>query len=211
MKPVICPTVTAYDENQYKKQMNVAASLSQRIHIDLMDGHLAPTISPGLDKVWWPHNAWADIHLMYQNPMPELSRIKSLKPNLTIIHAEAHAHHMLFAGELHKEGLKAGLAILQNTPVEKVANILHSFDHILVFSGDLGHHGGHANLALLDKVKEVRALHPDAEIGWDGGITDKNVLNFVRAGVSVLNTGGFIQEAGDPKHAYDKLKKLVEP
>lgn len=208
---VICPTITAFDEAQYSKQVKTAVKLGHRIHIDLMDGRLAPTVSPGLNKVWWPHSAKADIHLMYQNPMNELASIIKLKPNMVIIHAEAHAHHMLFASHLHKEGIKAGLAVLQQTPVNAIADAIHSFDHVLIFSGDLGHHGGNADLKLLSKVDEVKQLEPDIEIGWDGGINDKNVLNFVRAGVEVLNVGGFIQNAGDPKHAYDKLKKLINP
>jgi pentose-5-phosphate-3-epimerase len=174
-----------------------------------MDGQFAPTHSPDLNHIWWPQQLSADIHLMYQFPMNQLEKIKELKPHLAIIHAEAQAHHMLFASTLHSEGIKAGLAILQDTPVDKIARVMHSFDHILVFSGNLGHHGGLADLTLIDKVKQIREHHPDVEIGWDGGINDKNVLSLVRAGVEILNVGGYIQEAGDPKHAYDKLKKLI--
>ena len=112
---------------------------------------------------------------------------------------------MHFAAELHKAGIKTGLALLHDTPVENAYQIMHSFDHILIFSGDLGKHGGHADLTLLDKVKKVRVHHPEAEIAWDGGINDQNAAVLARGGVGVLNVGGFIQRAEDPAAAYTRL------
>jgi ribulose-phosphate 3-epimerase len=146
---------------------------------------------------------------MYERPMEYLDQLIKLRPHMVVIHNEADVHHMHFAAELHKEGIKAGLALLQDTPVEYAHQIMHSFDHILVFSGDLGHHGGHADLGLLEKVKEIQREHPDAEIGWDGGINSDNVRQLAEAGIEVLNVGGYIQRADDPTSAYGKLKSLV--
>jgi ribulose-phosphate 3-epimerase len=206
---VICPTVTAYSEMEYREQMTRLKPFAQRVHIDLMDGEFAPVQSPGLDKVWWPHEFTADIHLMYQRPMDHLEQLIKLKPKLVIIHNEAHVHHMHFAAELHKAGIKAGLAILQDTPVDYAYQIMHSFDHVLVFSGHLGYHGGEADLGLLDKVAKIRAYHPEAEIGWDGGINDQNAKQLVSAGVKVLNVGGFVQGSDDPSRAYETLVNIT--
>lgn len=205
----ICPTVTAYDLDEYRTQINRLISFAGRIHIDLMDGQFAPTQSPPLDQIWLPQHKICDIHLMYKNPMDYLQQLIKLRPSMVVIHNEADVHHMLFAAELHKEGIKAGLAILQNTPVEHAEQIMHSFDHVLIFSGNLGHHGGEANLALLDKVRQVRLLHAEAEIGWDGGINDQNAKQLIAAGVDVLNVGGYVQKSSNPAAAYAKLKILV--
>lgn len=209
-KPVICPTITAYEPHEYREQMERAAELAKRIHIDLMDGEFAPSTSPGLDRVWWPHHITADIHLMYQRPFDHLDQLLKLKPHMVIIHNEADVHHMHFAAELHKHDIKTGLAILQDTPIEWAEQIMHSFDQVLIFSGNLGYHGGRADLELLNKVKFVRTHHPDAEIAWDGGIDDKNAKALHDAGVDVLNVGGFIQKSPDPKGAYDKLLEVLE-
>lgn len=205
----ICPTITAYDTPEYREQMKRVAPFAQRVHIDLMDGNFAPTMSPALDHVWWPHELIADVHLMYQEPMDYLEQLLKLKPHLVIVHNEAHVHHMHFSAELHKAGIRAGLAILQDTPIEHAYQIMHSFDHVLIFSGHLGFHGGEADLGLLDKVRKVRAHHPEAEIGWDGGINDRNARALVDGGVNVLNVGGFVQKADDPEAAYAKLKEVV--
>lgn len=207
---IICPTITAFDPHEYRSQMVRAAALAQRVHIDLMDGKFAPTKSPDLDHIWWPHELLADIHLMYQNPMDYIEKLLHLKPHLVVIHNEAHIHHMDFAARLHKENIKVGLAVLRDTPIEYAFQIMHSFDHVLVFSGKLGYHGGEADLGLIDKVQQIRKHHPEAEIGWDGGINDQNAKQLVEVGVDVLNVGGYIQKAEDPSSAYAKLKLVTE-
>lgn len=208
----IAPTVTAFDEATYNDQIGLVSSFARRIHIDLMDGSFAPTASPPLANIWWPQQLVVDLHLMYQRPMEQLETILHMKPHphMVIVHNEAEVHHMHFAAELHKEGIKVGLAILQDTPVEWAEQIMHSFDHVLIFSGNLGHHGGEANLHLLEKVKFLREVHPEVEIGWDGGINQSNVKVLADAGVAVLNVGGGIHKADNPKEAYATLKKTLQ-
>jgi ribulose-phosphate 3-epimerase len=207
---VICPTVTAFDLVEYRKQIHQASLFANRVHIDLMDGEFAPTRSPELEDIWWPYNVAADIHLMYSRPMEYLHQLIKLQPRMVIIHNEAEVHHMHFVAELHKEGILAGLAMLHDTPAEYAFQIMHSFDHVLIFSGKLGYHGGKADLGLLEKVKAVRAHHEDAEIGWDGGISDQNIRQLVEGGVDVLNAGGYIQKASDPEAAYATLTSSLE-
>lgn len=189
--------------------MNRIAPFAERVHIDLMDGEFAPTISPGLADVWWPLELRADIHLMYERPMEQLELLLKLRPNLVVIHHEAQVDHMHFTVELHKAGILAGLAVLHDTPIEDTYQIVHRFDHVLVFSGHLGHHGGQADLGLLDKVRKIHEHHPAAEIGWDGGVTADIAPELVAAGVAVLNAGGYIQNAPDPRKAYAKIKSAI--
>lgn len=205
MNSLIVPTITANNEQQYRKQIDQVKDFASAIHIDLMDGDFAPSISQPLSDTWWPLNMTAYIHLMYQNPMDYLAKLIELKPYMVIIHNEATVHHMHFAAELHKNDIKAGLAILKDTPIEWAYQIMHSFDQVLVFSGNLGYHGGNADMGLLDKVNKIKQHHPECEIAWDGGINDQNVGQLKDSGVKILNVGGFIQDSYDPKDAYDKL------
>jgi ribulose-phosphate 3-epimerase len=202
---IICPTVTAFSEHDYKEQLLRLTPFAERVHVDLMDGVFAPTLSPTLDEIWWPPELTVDIHLMYQSPMDYLEQLIALRPRMVIIHNEAQVHHMHFAAELHKAGILAGLAILHDTPIEYANQIMHSFDHVLVFSGHLGYHGGEADLGLLDNVRKIRAHHPEVEIGWDGGINDQNAKQLINGGVEVLNVGGFIQNSDSPAAAYQRL------
>ncbi len=202
---IVCPTVTTFDLREYRRQLDIASKLSGRIHIDLMDGIFAPTKSPALSEIWLPHVSVVDIHLMYQKPMDYLDQLVRLKPHMVIIQAEVDVHHMHFVAELHKADIKAGLSILQETPVENIYKIMHSFDHVLVFSGNLGHQGGVFDVKNLAKVAQIRSEYHDVEIGWDGGIDDQNAQKLLQAGVEVLNVGGYIQKSDNPERSYQKI------
>lgn len=206
---IIVPTVTAYSEHDYHQQLQKLRPFTQRIHIDLMDGDFAPSKSLDIADIHMPAGMTVDIHLMFERPMDVLEQLIQLKPSLVVIHNEAHIHHMHFAAELHRHNIKAGLALLQDTPVHFSQQIMHSFDHVLVFSGKLGRQGGTADLTLLSKVQAIRAYWPDAEIGWDGGINADNAGKLVKAGVDVLNVGGFIAHDDSPQSAYEHLVNAV--
>ncbi len=206
----ICPTVTAFDIGEYNRQMKVNTGFAKRIHVDLMDGIFAPSKSPDMDEIWLPPSVICDVHLMYQKPHDYLEQLIKFKPNMVIIHAEADAHHMHFAAELHKEGIKAGLAVLADTPIDSIEEIMHSFDQILVFSGNLGYQGGSAvDFGLLKKAEYIKEHHPGAEIAWDGGVSDQNAKQLADGGIDVLNAGGYIQKADNPQANYDKIMDLV--
>jgi ribulose-phosphate 3-epimerase len=208
--PVICPTVTAFDPHEYRAQIERLVPFAKRIHIDLMDGEFAPTKSPDLDQIWLPEEVVSDVHLMYQHPADYLEQLITLKPSLVVIHYEANVDHVDFAAKLEAAGIKAGLALLQKTAVDTATNILPNFDHVMVYSGHLGEHGGEADLSLLEKVRQIRNNFPDIEISWDGGISDQNAKQLVKAGVDVLNVGGFIQSSENPQEAYGKLEVLLK-
>jgi ribulose-phosphate 3-epimerase len=205
----ICPTVTAFNPHDYRAQIEMLEPFAKRLHIDLMDGQFAPTKSPDLEHIWLPEGIINDVHVMYERPTPYLEQLIKLQPSLVIIHYEAKLDHADFATKLRAGGVKAGLGILQRTSVAEVKTLLAGFDHIMIFSGNLGHHGSTADLNLLDKVQEAREAYPGIEIAWDGGITDQNAKELVDAGVDALNVGGFIHKAQDPQAAYAKLKAVI--
>lgn len=207
---VICPAITAEDADSYNQQVHKAASVSKRLHIDLMNGSMTPNSSVGIRDIWWPHHVKADIHLMYDRPEDVFDELVRLKPHMVILQNESSVHHMYFAARLHSLGIKAGLSILQSTPIEWAQQIMHSFDQVLIFSGNLGYHGGSADLELLSKVRFVREVHPEAEIAWDGGVNSSNVKQLVEGGVNVLDIGGFLMNDPDIKDAYGKIKKSLE-
>ncbi len=207
---IVCPTVTPIDAHEFREQLERVAIFAKRIHLDYMDGELAPVNSPPVESAWWPKNVLADLHIMYKRPQEHLAKIIRLKPNLVIVHAEAEGHFVGIAKALHDAGIKAGVALLPDTNVQMIAPSIEYIDHVLIFSGDLGHFGGVADTKLLSKVVEVKKLKKSIEIGWDGGINDSNAVLLSKSGVDVLNVGGYIQNAKNPAHAYAKLKTLVE-
>lgn len=208
--PVVCPTILAKDADEYRGQIAKVAKFARRIQIDLTDGQFAPsqTLQPG--DAWWPAGIKADFHLMYKHPEAAVENILSHRPNLIIIHAEAEGNFEQLAAYVHARHVKIGVALLPGTSPHAIVPALGIIDHVLIFSGDLGSYGGHANTSLLSKVHFLKNHKPELEIGWDGGITDQNVPQLVSGGVDVLNAGGYIQRARDPQHAFMVLERIAD-
>lgn len=206
----ICPTITAQEPHGYRTQVERVEPFAIRWHIDVADGDMAPRKLIELDKLWWPGNVQVDVHVMYKNPEQHLELFIVQHPRLVIIQAEAEGDFNRWSAALRHHGIEVGVALLPETPVSLIANALDKIDHVLVFSGNLGYQGGsHADLNLLDKVTELRRLKPLLEIGWDGGVNDENAAQIARAGVDVLNVGGFIHQAHNPQAAYSHLIELT--
>jgi ribulose-phosphate 3-epimerase len=205
---IICPTITAAEPHEYRAQIERVKPFARRLHIDLADGVFAPVKLIDLKHVWWPDSMQVDIHLMYESVAPFTKELLQLKPNMVIIHAESAGKFYEVAKPFKEKGIRVGVALLQDTEVHQIVPALPEIDHVLIFSGDLGHFGGHVNLALLSKITELRSHKPDLEIGWDGGIGEENARRLVIGGVDVLNVGGGIQRATDPAKAYATLESI---
>ena len=201
----ICPTITTNDPNVYARQVELTLSYAHRIHIDLADGVFTPNRLMNIEDVWWPGGVRADLHVMYERPFDHYQALMALRPQLIIVHAEADGDFLAFAAECHQHGIEVGVALLPETPVEAIQPALGLIDHVLIFSGHLGHFGGHADMSLLGKVQRLRQLKPQVEIGWDGGVNDQNARALALGGVDVLNAGGYLHGALAPKTAYLKL------
>lgn len=206
----ICPTVLAENPHQFREQIERVAAFAVEIHLDFADGTLTDMKTIDLSQAWWPHSMRADLHLMFKNPADQLETIIPLNPRRVIVHSEADIDYTDFADQLHQAGIEFGVALMAETPAEALRPHLEVIDHVLIFSGKLGHFGGEAHLELLDKVTEVKKLKRSLTIGWDGGVNADNAKRLAEGGVDLLNVGGFIQHAEDPLAAYQDLEKLLQ-
>lgn len=209
MAASISPAILAGTPEEYRRQIERVSSFATRVHIDLADGKFAPTRTIAIDQVWWPGGVRADLHVMYQRPFEHYKTYLSLAPQMVIVHAEADGRFVPFAELMHRHGIEVGVALKPESPVELIRPALEWIDHVLIFSGNLGHFGGQADLALVDKARLLRRLKPQLEIGWDGGINNGNAQSLVRGGIDVLNVGGYIQHAADPRMAYGMLARAI--
>jgi len=206
---IVAPCVTATDAHAYREQMARVAPFAKRVHIDFSDGILAPVKLVNPVQAYWPEGMLADLHLMIKQPHEHLETVISMQPHLVIVHAEAEGDLLGFMRQLRAVNIKCGVALLQSTPVQTAAELIADADHVLIFSGDLGHFGGTADLTLLKKVGDIRAITANVEIGWDGGVGLDNIAQLSLGGVEVFNAGGAIQRAPDPQEAYATLVKNI--
>lgn len=202
---VIAPTILAEDEAAYQAAVEKIHPFAQRVHIDIADGKFAPTFTITADRVWWPKEWVVDIHAMVTRPDEYLETLISLKPYMIIFHVEVEIDLVPILQRIKASGIHAGVALLRSTVPATVSAAIQAADHVLIFSGDLGHYGGTANLMQLEKVRLIKAIKNDVEIGWDGGVSPENIFMLIQGGIDVLNVGGAIMKATDPQAAYVKL------
>lgn len=209
MNASIVPTIDTPDIEEYRQQIGRVADFAVRLHIDCADGVMTPMSLVPIADIWWPGGVRADIHVMYKKPMEHLPALIALGPQLVIMHAEAEGDFEAASNTLRAHGIEAGVALMPETPVEYIIPGLDWIDHVLIYSGSLGTFGGTADLALLAKARQLKNLKPTLELGWDGGVNDRNAVELARGGIDVLNTGGFIHKSHDPHAAYATLEQVI--
>ena len=205
---VICPTITATDQTIFTKQLKEVQSITTRIHFDVSDGVFSPAKLIAPQNIALPDGVSADIHVMYQNPGDIIETLIAHRPQLIIFHIESE-HIDDAIDHVSGTGIKVGLAVLQDTPASAIRPYIEKIDHVLIFSGDLGHFGGKVDLSLLSKIEEIKNWRAELEIGWDGGINSETIGALVVGGVDVLNVGGAIHNQPNPGDALRNLQDIA--
>lgn len=209
MSSVIAPAILAENAQQYKEQVDRITGFAERVHIDLTDGEFAPTFTVGISELWAPEGWTIDIHAMVNKLDEYVPKLIALRPHLIIIHAEAEGDVLGALRQIKRSGIMAGLALLRPTVPQTVEELIKEAEHVLIFSGELGRFGGTASLMQLEKIRLVKMINPNVEIGWDGGVMVDNAYSLVQGGVNILNVGGTIQKATDPPAMFAKLQQEI--
>lgn len=206
---VVVPAVLADSAENYKAQVERLHGIGDRVHIDICDGEFAPSFTLSAAQVWWPQEWQADIHAMVARPSEHLESLVALKPHMIIFHAETSEDIVPVLQQVKKMGIKAGLALLKTTVPSTVQEAIAEADHVMIFTGNLGHYGGLASLMQLEKARLIRKIKPELEIGWDGGANVDNAYSLAQGGIDVINVGGALASAADPQEMYEKLVSEV--
>lgn len=201
----IAPAVLSENADDFKQRIEALQPFAQRLHIDISDGEFAPSFTVTSSEIWWPTDIPTDVHAMVARPSEHLAILGEKKPNMIIFHAEVQEDLTQSLQWLKQVGIRAGIALLKSTVPATVAPLIQMADHVMIFSGDLGHYGGTASMMQLEKVRLIRAINPNVEIGWDGGVTVDNAYSLSQGGIDVLNVGGTIAKSADPAATYQTL------
>lgn len=203
--PVVVPTITTADANAFRMNLARFSQFSKRIQVDASDGSFAPTTLVPLTDMEFPPDLKIDLHIMSARPSEHLSQILALRPSLCILHAEVDDNLAGLFAELKNAGIKTGIALIKTTYPGRVQNLISEADHAMIFAGELGRQGGIVDMMQTEKVALIRAIKPEIEVGWDGGINLSNIRAITHAGVDVLNVGSAITQSEDPAAMYQSL------
>ena len=205
----IVPTIMAETIDQLRESTARVQGFARRVHIDISDGEFAPTFLINEAQLFWPQGWEVDIHAMVARPSEHLQQLIQLKPSLIIFHAEIQEDIVALISAVKQAGIKAGVALLKTTVPATVEAAIKAADHVMIFSGDLGKFGGTASMMQLEKVRLVKRISPEVEVGWDGGVNVENAYTLTQGGVDVLNVGGAIANSQVPADTYNELVKEI--
>ena len=57
----------------------------------------------------------------------------------------------------------------------------------------------------MEKIRLIRDMKPEVEIGWDGGANMTNIRALAHADLDVINVGSAISQAENPAGAFQAL------
>lgn len=190
------------------------------LHIDIMDGTFVPNITLGFDLV----NAIKkvtdiplDIHMMVNEPSKFIDRMNLSENDILCIHYESEIHIHRTLEMIKNKGLKAGLAINPQTPVENIKHLTDYIDMLLVMTVSPGFAGQKMFMGAEKKVKEARKLLEewscsDTLIEVDGNISLPNGRKLSQCGadIFVLGTSALFLKDKTIIDAAEDFKAVLE-
>ncbi|MGM9767984.1 MAG: ribulose-phosphate 3-epimerase [Candidatus Cryptobacteroides sp.] len=205
----IAPSMLSADFLHLAKDVEMVDANADIFHLDIMDGVLVPNLSYGFPVV----EAIArlavkplDVHLMIVEPYKYIERFAKTGASMISFHLEAarkagrDAREIL--DQIRSHGVRAGIAINPDIPVEDLFPYLEKADFILVMSVFAGFGGQKFIETTYDRVRtlksEITRRGLDCEIEVDGGVSPSNAAALAEAGADILVAGSSVFKAADP-------------
>ena len=185
------------------------------IHYDVMDGMFVGSISfgePVLKSLRPLIRKPIDVHLMITDPIRYIDTYADLGADLITFHVEAADDVTAVIDKIHSRGLKAGISLKPDTPLEAVKPYLDKVELVLVMTVEPGFGGQGFLPQTLEKISELRYILDSRELDIylqvDGGINDKTARLCHTEGANVLVSGTYIFGAEDKAAAIWSLREL---
>lgn len=211
----IAPSLLAADFLHLEKDVALVNQYADLLHLDIMDGVFVPNISFGFPVVEAVARVAAtplDVHLMIVNPEKYVERFAKAGAAMISFHYEAVREGSAALIETIQDlGVKAGIVINPDCPVQDIFPYLHQVDFVLLMSVFAGFGGQSFIPATLERIRIVRAEldrmgRSEVPIEVDGGIGPQNAGEVVGAGAEILVAGSAVFKAENPGEVIVKMR-----
>lgn len=184
---------------------------SDFIHVDVMDGTFVKQKSlpfREMKKIGRFTTKRLDVHLMVAKPKKMIKKYVSLNTEYITVHLENEESIEEELDLIHQYGVKAGLSIAPETPVDLLEPYLDQVDLILLMSVAPGQ-GGQAFLKETTKrlkqlKKMIQKKNPSILISVDGGINQETKKLVKEA--DILVSGSYIIRSSNFQEKITSLR-----
>ena len=195
----------AADFLHLEKDVETVNRHADLFHLDVMDGVFVPNISfgfPVIEAISKKAEKPLDVHLMIIDPENYVERFAKVGAEMISFHLNATKDPSAVLNQIRSYGVKAGLVINPDLPVESLFPYLSEADFILLMSVFAGFGGQKFIEETYDRVRVLKAEIDrqglDIPIQVDGGVSASNAAALVDAGASILVAGSAVFKAEDP-------------
>ena len=196
-----------------KKDVEMVNDHADIFHLDIMDGVFVPNISYGFPVVEAIASAARkplDVHLMIVQPEKYIDRFARLGVAMLSFHLNATDKPAQTLLHIRETGMKAGLVINPDIPVENLFPYLHLCDYIILMSVFAGFGGQRFIEETYGRIRALKAeidrLGLPVMIEVDGGVSPANAKALVEAGAEILVAGSAVFKAENPADVVAAMK-----
>lgn len=184
------------------------------LHIDIMDGKFVPLKGLSDNNIAWLFEQVklpADVHIMTCDTQASIEHYSSLPLNCILFHlgAETETKTLSLLHSIRQKGLRCGLAISPDVPVDNIGPYIHSLDEILLMSTLPGEPNSVFLPSAFERVKELRNLMDshgvDVVLSVDGGVDEEKAIHFIQQGADKLVMGRAFFESDNPDTIIRKM------
>jgi ribulose-phosphate 3-epimerase len=212
----LAASILAADFARLGDEVKLIEPFADMIHVDVMDAHFVPplTIGPVVVESLRPISPLPlHCHLMIERPEALLDDFAKAGTDMVTFHLEAAPDPEMVISEARARGMRVGVAVNPDTPVEKAFAHLDRLDNLIVMSVRPGWAGQDFMEEALPKVeaarKEIDRRGVTVDVEVDGGIDEESGRRCLEAGASVLAVASSIFRAPDPAEAARRLSVLA--
>ena len=200
MRQILAPSILSADFKILGEQMTLCEKGgAEYLHFDVMDGMFVQNISfgiPVLESIKGFSGMVLDVHLMVTEPIRYVEAFAKAGADILTVNYEACEDVQATLDQIHACGIKAGITIKPDTPVEVLKPYLDQADMFLIMSVEPGQGGQGFIPESLEKIRVLREMLQerglDTDIEVDGGIKLENVAEVAKAGANVMVAGSAV-------------------